>query len=159
MYFPFFRLFFPPLVVHGMLFLLLSWQPRQLQYTIVNQTWTLQLSLSLKEWKEEVLNREHLRRKSALADFLTAPENQPQKARRGSAAVQQPRMYRAHSQQGAERLELPTMNSSTTPSAAQGRMQRAYSHEGPVPVVIQPLMSPHGKTSVESKAWEKEAGL
>lgn len=91
--------------------------------------------LSLNEWKQEVRSRDYLRRKSALADFLTTPE-QSQQIRRGSAAV--PRMYRAHSQQGSERLELPTIPS-------QGRMTRAYSHEGEVPVVLQPLMSPHGR--------------
>ena len=49
---------------------------------------------------------------------------------------------RAHSQQGPERLELPLLSS-------EGRMQRAYSHEGEVPIVQQPLASPHGGKSQE----------
>ena len=52
---------------------------------------------------------------------------------------------RAHSQQGPERLELPMLS--------EGRMQRAYSQEGEVPIVLQPLTSPHGggKTRVKSQ--------
>ena len=51
---------------------------------------------------------------------------------------------RAHSQQGPERLELPMLS--------EGRMQRAYSQEAEVPIVLQPLTSPHGggKTRVKS---------
>ena len=51
---------------------------------------------------------------------------------------------RAHSQQGPERLELPMLS--------EGRMQRAYSQEAEVPLVLQPLTSPHGggKTRVKS---------
>ena len=53
-------------------------------------------------------------------------------------------MYRAHSQQGPERLELPLLS-----SEAGRAMQRAYSHEGEVPIVLQPLTSPHGGKSQE----------
>ena len=76
--------------------------------------------------------RDDLRRKSALPDFLTAPENLRSKIANNHTVM--PRMYRAHSQQGSERLELPS------------RMQRAYSHEGEVPCTLQPLSSsPHGR--------------
>ena len=90
------------------------------------------LPKSLYEWKHEVKKRDDLRRKSALPDFLTAPENLRNKIANNHTVM--PRMYRAHSQQGSERLELPN------------RMQRAYSHEGEVPCTLQPLSSsPHGR--------------
>ena len=55
--------------------------------------------------------------------------------------------YRVESQQSqSERLELPLLSS-------EGRIQRAYSHDGEIPIVLQPrtgntLTSPHtgGKT-------------
>ena len=90
----------------------------------------------LNEWKRELQNRDYLRRKSAVAEFLVTPENLqvrrnsscvPPQPPPGGATVPQ-RMYRAHSQQGPERLELPIVT--------QGRIQRAYSHQGDVPIVL-----------------------
>jgi len=103
----------------------------------------------LNDWKQEVNKRDVDRRKSAAVataqDFLKTPEGKksstksPNTGRRGSAL---PRMYRVESQQSqSERLELPLLSS-------EGRIQRAYSHDGEIPIVLQPrtgntLTSPH----------------
>ncbi len=76
-----------------------------------------------------------MRRKScAVAEFLAAPENLSM--RRGSAnclmPVPQPRMYRAHSQQGPANLQLPPA----------GRMTRAYSHQEDGIATITTVQSP-----------------
>ena len=57
------------------------------------------------------------------------------------------RMYRAHSQQGPERLELPI----------QGRIQRAYSHQGDVPIVLPQTSSAHGSQKHIGNLWESES--
>ena len=55
-----------------------------------------------------------------------------------------PRIYRAKSHQGPERLELPT----------QGRIQRAYSQCGEVPITLPPLKtSPHGGRRQQSQKF------
>ena len=59
-------------------------------------------------------------------------------------------LHRVSSQQSqSERLELPLLSS-------EGRMQRAYSHEGDIPIVLQPLTntltSPHTGGKTESTA-------
>lgn len=83
----------------------------------------------LAEWRRELNNRDHLRRKSAFAEFLNTPDN-PQCQHPGS-----PRIFRAHSHQGPERLELP----------CHGRITRALSHQGEVPILLPPLKkAPHG---------------
>ena len=87
----------------------------------------------LNEWKRELENRDYFRRKSAVAEYLTKPAVLDS-ARRNSSCLPPPsssttsRMTRAHSQQGPERLELPIVT--------QGRIQRAYSHQGEVPIVL-----------------------
>ena len=98
----------------------------------------------LEEWKRLHRNR----RKSAVsatsahsngsaaADLLTAPKIS--EGRRPSMICESggvPRIYRAKSHQGPERLELPSN---------QGRIQRAYSQCGEVPITLPPLKSPHG---------------
>ena len=102
----------------------------------------------MEEWKREKKSRDHkTRRKSAIsavsatsngstsADYLTTPDNFLS-GRRGSAYVESavPRIYRAKSHAGSERLELPM----------PGRIQRAYSHCTEVPITLTPLKSPHG---------------
>ena len=72
-----------------------------------------------------------MRRKScAVAEFLATPENLSMSRRNSNCLMPQPqpRMYRAHSQQGPERLQLPP----------QGRMHRAMSHQEDVAYLMTP---------------------
>lgn len=87
----------------------------------------------LSEWKKELQNRDIFRRKSAVAEYLTKPVENTERRNSSclppaSVSTISTRMSRAHSQQGPERLELPIVT--------QGRIQRAYSHQGDVPIVL-----------------------